>query len=60
MRTLSVYRPAADNALLRTAARAPRMRRAIEAGAWMAAYGATIAGLWYGSLIAGPFLRSLG
>lgn len=60
MRMLSVYRPAADNMLLRVAARSSRMHRAIEAGVWMAAYGVAIAGLWYGSLIAGPYLRSLG
>lgn len=60
MRALSIYRPASDNALLRTTARTPRMRRAAEAGAWMAAYGFAIAGLWYGSLLAGPYLRSLG
>ncbi|HGL5074118.1 TPA: hypothetical protein ACKFHZ_001964 [Burkholderia multivorans] len=60
MRTLSVYRPAADNSLLRTASRAPRLRRAAEAGIWMMAYGFAIAALWYGSLVAGPFLRSLG
>ncbi|MBJ9593202.1 hypothetical protein [Burkholderia seminalis] len=46
--------------LLRVAARSSRMHRAIEAGVWMAAYGVAIAGLWYGSLIAGPYLRSLG
>lgn len=60
MRTLTVPRAQTDNALLRVAARAPRMRRTIEAGAWMVAYGVTIAGLWYGSLVAGPYLRSLG
>ncbi|MDN7441172.1 hypothetical protein QZM64_18605 [Burkholderia cepacia] len=60
MRTLSICRPSADNALLRTATHAPRTRRAIEAGAWMVAYGVAIAGLWYGSLVAGPYLRSLG
>ncbi|HDR9029922.1 TPA: hypothetical protein QDB14_004144 [Burkholderia vietnamiensis] len=60
MRALAIQRPTADNALLRVAARAPRMRRAIEAGAWMTAYGFAIAGLWYGSLIAGPYLRSFG
>ncbi|ERJ35909.1 hypothetical protein L810_1166 [Burkholderia sp. AU4i] len=60
MRALSIYRPAADNSLLRTASRAPRMRRAAEAGMWMVAYGCAIAGLWYGSLLAGPYLRSLG
>ncbi|RQV01075.1 hypothetical protein [Burkholderia cenocepacia] len=60
MRALSIHRPAADNSLLRTASRAPRMRRAAEAGMWMAAYGFAIAGLWYGSLLAGPYLRSLG
>ncbi|MBY4726632.1 MULTISPECIES: hypothetical protein [Burkholderia] len=49
-----------DNALLLVADRAPRVRRAIEAGVWMAAYGIAIAGLWYGSLVAGPYLRSLG
>ncbi|MBR8380660.1 hypothetical protein KDW20_33310 [Burkholderia cenocepacia] len=56
----TVSRARHDNALLRTAARAPRLRRAAEAGAWMAAYGVAIAALWYGSLIAGPYLRSLG
>ncbi len=56
----TVSRAPHDNALLRTAARAPRMRRAIEAGVWMIAYGLAIAGLWYGSLLAGPYLRSLG
>ncbi|WP_175788133.1 hypothetical protein [Burkholderia cenocepacia] len=60
MRTLTLPRAPTDNALLRVAARAPRMRRAIEAGAWMVAYGVAIAALWYGSLIAGPYLRSLG
>ncbi|WP_069705220.1 hypothetical protein [Burkholderia seminalis] len=60
MRALTIPRAPTDNALLRVAARAPRMRRAIEAGAWMVAYGVTIAGLWYGSLVAGPYLRSLG
>lgn len=60
MRALSIYRPAADNSLLRTASRAPRVRRAAEAGVWMTAYGFAIAGLWYGSLLAGPYLRSLG
>ncbi|CAN0620483.1 conserved protein of unknown function [Burkholderia multivorans] len=60
MRALALPRSAADNALLRVAARAPRMRRAVEAGVWIAAYGVTIATLWYGSLFAGPYLRSLG
>ncbi|CAN0620434.1 conserved protein of unknown function [Burkholderia multivorans] len=60
MRALALPRSAADNALLRVAARAPRLRRAVEAGVWMAAYGVTIAALWYGSLFAGPYLRSLG
>lgn len=60
MRTLTLPRAPTDNALLRVAARAPRMRRAIEAGAWMVAYGVAIAALWYGSLIAGPYLRSFG
>ncbi|VWB88925.1 putative phage membrane protein [Burkholderia aenigmatica] len=55
-----VSRPANDNALLRAAGRVSRMRRAAEAGVWMAAYGFAIAGLWYGSLVAGPYLRSLG
>ncbi len=57
---LPVSHSASHNALLRAAARAPRVRRAIEASAWMAAYGIAIAGLWYGSLVAGPYLRSLG
>ncbi|RQZ31562.1 hypothetical protein DIE14_01200 [Burkholderia sp. Bp9017] len=60
MRTLTIPRAPTDNTLLRVAARAPRMRRAAEAGAWMVAYGFAIAGLWYGSLLAGPYLRSLG
>ncbi|OXJ16608.1 hypothetical protein [Burkholderia sp. HI2500] len=60
MRALTIPRAATDNALLRVAARAPRIRRAIEAGAWMVAYGFAIACLWYGSLVAGPYLRSLG
>ncbi|AIO25010.1 hypothetical protein [Burkholderia cepacia] len=60
MRTLTLPRAPTDNALLRVAARAPRLRRAAEAGAWMAAYGVAIAALWYGSLVAGPYLRSLG
>ncbi|VWB83082.1 hypothetical protein BLA13014_03831 [Burkholderia aenigmatica] len=55
-----VSRAPHDNALLRAAARVSRMRRAAEAGVWMVAYGIAIAGLWYGSLIAGPYLRSLG
>ncbi|MBR8434859.1 hypothetical protein KDW37_29275 [Burkholderia cenocepacia] len=60
MRMLTVPRAPTDNVLLRVASRAPRMRRAIEAGVWMVAYGVAIAGLWYGSLVAGPYLRSLG
>ncbi|HEM8999512.1 hypothetical protein QZN01_06245 [Burkholderia cenocepacia] len=60
MRALTVFRAPTDNALLRVAGRALRMRRAVEAGVWMVAYGVTIAGLWYGSLVAGPYLRSLG
>ncbi|WP_333986159.1 hypothetical protein [Burkholderia orbicola] len=60
MRALTIPRAPTDNALLHVAARAPRLRRAAEAGAWMAAYGVAIAALWYGSLVAGPYLRSLG
>jgi len=60
MRALTVPRAPTDNVLLRVAGRAPRMRRAVEAGVWMVAYGVAIAGLWYGSLVAGPYLRSLG
>ncbi|WP_124649262.1 hypothetical protein [Burkholderia cenocepacia] len=60
MRALAIPRAPTDNALLRVAARALRLRRAAEAGAWMVAYGVAIAGLWYGSLVAGPYLRSLG
>ncbi|WP_321906244.1 hypothetical protein [Burkholderia cenocepacia] len=60
MRALTIPHAPTDNALLRVAARAPRLRRAAEAGAWMAAYGVAIAALWYGSLVAGPYLRSLG
>ncbi|WP_175777610.1 hypothetical protein [Burkholderia anthina] len=60
MRTLTISRAPTDNALLRVAARTPHMRRTVEAGVWMVAYGFAIAGLWYGSLVAGPYLRSLG
>lgn len=36
------------------------MRYVIEGSAWAAAYGVAIGFLWYGALIAGPYLRSLG
>ncbi|MCA7962529.1 hypothetical protein LGM54_06125 [Burkholderia cenocepacia] len=35
-------------------------RRYFEAGGWMVAYGVAIGFLWYGALVAGPYLRSLG
>ncbi|KVN91174.1 hypothetical protein WJ92_02655 [Burkholderia ubonensis] len=60
MRALSLHRPTADNALLRAAARGPRMRYVIEGAVWAAAYGAAVGALWFGAHLAGPFLRSLG
>lgn len=35
-------------------------REYAEAIAWMLAYGAAAGFLWYGALVAGPYLRSLG
>ncbi|VBB13374.1 hypothetical protein BSTAB16_3559 [Burkholderia stabilis] len=35
-------------------------RKYSEAVAWMVAYGIAIGFLWYGALVAGPYLRSLG
>ncbi len=35
-------------------------RKYVEAVAWMAAYGVAIGFLWYGALVSGPYLRSLG
>ncbi|AIS97240.1 hypothetical protein BTHA_2723 [Burkholderia thailandensis MSMB59] len=60
MRALSIQRPAADNALLRAAARGPRMRYAIEGLVWSAAFGVVVGALWFGVDLAGPYLRSLG
>ncbi|KVN25600.1 hypothetical protein WJ63_15840 [Burkholderia pyrrocinia] len=60
MRALSLPRPAPDNALLRFTSRTPHLRRAAEAAAWTAAYGVAIGFLWYGALVVGPYLRSLG
>ncbi|WP_179257664.1 hypothetical protein [Burkholderia sp. AU6039] len=37
-----------------------RLRYVIEGSAWVTAYGVAIGFLWYGVLIAGPYLRSLG
>ncbi|MGN8184558.1 hypothetical protein ACTJLD_01100 [Burkholderia sp. 22088] len=37
-----------------------RVRYVIEGAAWAFAYGVAIGLLWYGALIAGPYLRSLG
>ncbi len=37
-----------------------RMRYVLEGSAWAAAYGVAIGFLWYGALVAGPYLRSLG
>lgn len=37
-----------------------RLRYVLEGSAWAAAYGVAIGFLWYGALIAGPYLRSLG
>ena len=60
MRSLSIYRSAADNSLLRTAARPPRMRYVVEGAVWAAAFGVVIGFLWFGADLAGPYLRSLG
>ncbi|KVE42055.1 hypothetical protein [Burkholderia sp. BDU5] len=59
MRALTLHRPAADNALLRAAARGPRMRYVIEGAIWAMAFGAVVGALWYGVDLAGPYLRSL-
>lgn len=37
-----------------------RLRYVIEGSAWAIAYGVVIGFLWYGALVAGPYLRSLG
>ncbi len=37
-----------------------RARYVLEGSAWAAAYGVAIGFLWYGALVAGPYLRSLG
>ncbi len=37
-----------------------RIRYVLEGSAWAAAYGVAIGFLWYGALVAGPYLRSLG
>lgn len=37
-----------------------RARYVLEGSAWTAAYGVAIGFLWYGALVAGPYLRSLG
>ncbi|MEK7925051.1 hypothetical protein AAB988_29590 [Burkholderia contaminans] len=37
-----------------------RLRYVLEGSAWAAAYGVVIGALWYGALVAGPYLRSLG
>ncbi|ABN86037.1 hypothetical protein BURPS668_A2374 [Burkholderia pseudomallei 668] len=37
-----------------------RARYVLEGSAWAAAYGVAIGLLWYGALVAGPYLRSLG
>lgn len=37
-----------------------RARYVLEGSAWAAAYGVVIGFLWYGALVAGPYLRSLG
>ncbi|MCA8492587.1 hypothetical protein [Burkholderia arboris] len=60
MRTLTIDRPVADNALLHAAARAPRLRYVIEGAAWAAAFGVAIGFMWFGADLAGPYLRSLG
>ncbi|KWN75815.1 hypothetical protein [Burkholderia ubonensis] len=60
MRTLSLHRPTADNALLRAAARGPRLRYAIEGSVWAASFGVVVGALWFGVALAGPYLRSLG
>ncbi|KVN30731.1 hypothetical protein WJ63_08100 [Burkholderia pyrrocinia] len=60
MRTLTLHHPAADNALLRVAARGPRMRYAIEGAIWAMAFGAVVGALWFGVDLVGPYLRSLG
>lgn len=48
--------------VLRDYKRSPvsRVRYVIEGAAWAFAYGVAIGLLWYGALIAGPYLRSLG
>lgn len=45
-------RAASHNALLAVASRPSRRRRAIEAGAWMLAYGAGGGLLWYSAVLA--------
>jgi hypothetical protein len=37
-----------------------RLRYVLEGSAWAAAYGVAVGALWYGALVAGPYLRSLG
>lgn len=37
-----------------------RLRYVIEGSAWAIAYGAAVGALWYGALVSGPYLRSLG
>lgn len=37
-----------------------RARYMLEGSVWAAAYGVAIGFLWYGALVAGPYLRSLG
>lgn len=37
-----------------------RARYVLEGSAWAAVYGVAIGLLWYGALVAGPYLRSLG
>ncbi|RQT08923.1 hypothetical protein [Burkholderia contaminans] len=60
MRALTIPRAPTDNALLRVAARAPRMRYVTEGAAWATAFGVAIGFLWFGVDLAGPYLRSLG
>ncbi|WP_334021366.1 hypothetical protein [Burkholderia orbicola] len=45
---------------LNSLAPASRARYVLEGSAWAAAYGVAIGFLWYGALVAGPYLRSLG
>ncbi|WP_198387213.1 hypothetical protein [Burkholderia ubonensis] len=45
---------------MRFTLRTPHLRRVAEAAAWITAYGVAIGFLWYGALVVGPYLRSLG